>query len=72
MKKIYVFSLVIVFSFAFGRISKGHLAPSLASDITKANKGLVITNTSDESDGSLKWKRRHKKRKKSRRPNRGR
>ena len=72
MKKLYVFTVIIVFSFAFGRISKGHVSPPMSADITKANKVLIITKSSDESDGSVKWKRRHKKRKKSRSPNRGR
>ena len=45
---------------------------ALASDIHKANKVLIVTHANETSDDSIKWKRRHKKRKKSRRPNRGR
>jgi len=71
MKKICILVSVFVVSFAFGRVSEKHSAPSSPCGLSlNSQRGEVSAFNSD--DDSLKWKRRHKKRKKTRRPQRGR
>ena len=71
MNYIYVLSFVFVVSLAFGRVSgKYHVSDDGISFSNRQPVSEVSSGTS--SDDSLKWKRRHKKRKKSRRPQRGR
>ena len=73
MKKLLVLCSVIVVSVAFGRVSDKHTKIESPYDLAVSKKkGHVIESNKSSDDGSIKWKRRHKKRKKSRRPQRGR
>mgnify|MGYP006214700753 CR=1 FL=1 len=76
MKFIYkILFVVLVFSALNARISDRHqgfdpLNPSLAKQSESSQKSFESGNTDDND--SVKWKRRHKRRKKARRPKRGR
>ena len=64
----------MVLSFSFARTSGNHkivVAPD-DSVVFKTTSGLVSAKEGLDNDRSLKWKRRHKRRKKTRRPQRGR
>ena len=66
--------MLFVFSFVFGRTSNEHqivIAPDALFTFQSAN-GVVFSKDLIDDDRSIKWKRRHKRRKKSRRPQRGR
>ena len=71
MKKINILIVGVLVACAFGRISNKH-------DVSVSPYGLSYNSQKGEihvgidEDDSLKWKRRHKKRKKTRRPQRGR
>ena len=71
MKKIYLFGFLLFVAFSFGRVSTKH-AHQIGPSNTSFGGDKVFMNSEQENDDSLKWKRRHKKRKKSRRPQRGR
>ena len=71
MKKIYLISLLVFVAFAFGRVSVKHGQKIAPSNVSYGGD-KVFLNTTQDGDESIKWKRRHKKRKKSRRPQRGR
>ena len=74
MYKILVLS-VLVMSFGFARTSgKFNSADSFLDRVNSHNKTLVLSDErSGNEDASLKWKRRHKRRKKApnRKPRRG-
>ena len=73
LNKMIVLS-AIVLSFAFARTSGNHrivVAPDDSVDL-KATCGLVSAKECVDNNQSTKWKRRHKRRKKTRRPQRGR
>ena len=74
MYKILVLS-ILVMSFGFTRTSgKFNSADSFLDRANSHNKTLVLSDErSGNEDASLKWKRRHKRRKKApnRRPRRG-
>ena len=71
IKKILV--LVLLFAFGFSRASSDYqvvLAPDLIFSAAFHHAGAKIVKGSEDGD-SIKWKRRHKRRKKMRRPQRG-
>ena len=72
MNKIFALMLVVFFSFSFGREASYRtiIVSPVESYIQK--KQLEISIIGEFSDDSLQWKRRHKRRKKLRRPQRGR
>ena len=71
MKKLYILIPVLVMTFMFGRVSNKHAANISPSDLSfNSQKGELSSGSSE--DTSIRWKRRHKKRKKTRRPQRGR
>ena len=79
MKYIYKIALIciLVCSFAFARVSgnqKGISSTGFESKISYSNKKEFIPGNNEDSDNSIKWKRRHKRRKKAKnkRPTRGR
>lgn len=71
MKKKYLFGFLLFVAFSFGRVSTKH-AHQVAPSNTSYGGDKIFMNAEQDSEDSLKWKRRHKKRKKSRRPQRGR
>ena len=73
MNKIFALMLVVFFSFSFGRESSYRTIIVSPIDSYIQKKQLEISIIYDDySDGSVEWKRRHKRRKKLRRPQRGR
>ena len=71
----YILLTVCLVSFAFARTSgKFGVPSSFAQNDSYAAKKAFIPNDDNGSDNSLKWKRRHKRRKKARNrtPQRGR
>ena len=73
LNKMIVLSAVLL-SFSFARTSGNHkivVAPD-DSVVLKATCGLVSAKACIDDNQSIKWKRRHKRRKKTRRPQRGR
>ena len=71
MNYLYLLSFVIVVSVAFGRISKNHSSSDASFTFSARQFGIGDAQAASD-DENTKWKRRHKKRKKSRRPQRGR
>tara|TARA_Y100000817_G_C16822552_1_gene529585 strand:- start:36 stop:263 length:228 start_codon:yes stop_codon:yes gene_type:complete len=74
MKKLCKILLVCIFvTFAFSRASNKYSVPSENTlVITALSHNKAITETDyTENEGSLEWKRRHKRRKKMRRKKRG-
>ena len=74
MKNMIVLS-GLVFSFAFGRLSEGKdvvSPPDAVSFLTRSHAGLVTAKDFVGGDASIKWKRRHKRRKQIRGRQRGR
>ena len=78
MLNIYKILLVgaLVLSCAFARTSGKYEAPEsfMRSKISGSSKKIFMPSETKENDNSLKWKRRHKRRKKDtkRKPSRGR
>jgi len=74
MKKVCFILCLSVFSFAFGsRLSSQNMAgPYVGNLYGSGNQGSVSESSESFADNNIKWKRRHKKRKKARRPQRGR
>jgi hypothetical protein len=64
--------LVVFFSFSFGRNASYRTIIVSPVDSYIQKKQLEISIHGDCSDDSVQWKRRHKRRKKLRRPQRGR
>ncbi|MDC1050914.1 hypothetical protein OAQ87_01825 [Candidatus Marinimicrobia bacterium] len=73
MNKIFALMLVVLFSFSFGREASYRtiIISPVDSYIQKKQLEISVIHN-DFSDGSVEWKRRHKRRKKLRRPQRGR
>tara|TARA_Y100000590_G_scaffold418584_1_gene519503 strand:- start:3737 stop:3952 length:216 start_codon:yes stop_codon:yes gene_type:complete len=70
--KLFFWTTFIACSFSFGRVSSYHVVvvSPVESYIQKKQQQI---SQSDESGDSVKWKRRHKRRRKmNRRPQRGR
>ena len=78
MSKTYKILLVsaLVLSCAFARTSGKYAAPEsfIHSKISGSSEKIFLPSETKENDNSLKWKRRHKRRKKDtkRKPSRGR
>ena len=72
MNKIFSLMLVVFFSFSFGRNASYRTIIVSPVDSYIQKKQLEISIHDECSDGSTQWKRRHKRRKKLRRPQRGR
>ena len=72
MKNIFIISLIVGLGLVFGRVSEKHSFSASPYDLSYAGKKGEISPFVGEEDSSVKWKRRHKKRKKTRRPQRGR
>ena len=73
MKKKIVLILFVLFSFGFSRVSADYqvvLPPDLIFSAAFHHSGATISKAPKEGD-SVNWKRRHKRRKKMRRPQRG-
>jgi len=73
MKNVYILVSVLVFSCVFGRTSNKHTTTVSPYGLSfNSQKGELSVGVDTSDDSSVKWKRRHKKRKKTRRPQRGR
>ena len=72
MKNIYLVILTICLGLVFGRISNKHAISSSPYGLSYSGQKGEVSNFDGSSDSDLRWKRRHKKRKKTRRPQRGR
>ena len=72
MKNIYIVILIVGFGLVFGRVSNKHAINASPYGLSYSGQKGEMSNFNGEEDSSLKWKRRHKKRKKTRRPQRGR
>ena len=71
MKNIYIVILTVCFGVVFGRVSNKNSINTSPYDLSySGQKGEIHSFNGSEDD--LRWKRRHKKRKKTRRPQRGR
>tara|TARA_B110001454_G_C12410345_1_gene304873 strand:+ start:82 stop:282 length:201 start_codon:yes stop_codon:yes gene_type:complete len=64
--------LTVCFGLVFGRVSNKHVGSASPYDLSYHGQKGEISSFDGSSDSSVKWKRRHKKRKKTRRPQRGR
>tara|TARA_B100001750_G_C15320894_1_gene502171 strand:+ start:114 stop:371 length:258 start_codon:yes stop_codon:yes gene_type:complete len=74
MKIKNVLILVLLFAFGFSRASSDYqvvLAPDLIFSAAFHHAGAKIIKGPSKDGDSIKWKRRHKRRKKMRRPQRG-
>tara|TARA_B100001146_G_C16022936_1_gene365908 strand:- start:305 stop:529 length:225 start_codon:yes stop_codon:yes gene_type:complete len=71
MKYIYIVILTVCFGVVFGRVSNKHAVNTSPYDLAYGGQKGEISNFNGSED-DLRWKRRHKKRKKTRRPQRGR
>ena len=77
MKYIYQITIISLFlcSFAFARVGGNKSLPAqFESKISHGSQKQFIPGNGEENDNSLKWKRRHKRRRKAknRTPQRGR
>ena len=73
MKKIFGFTLVILVSLSFGRVSSYNVVVVSPVESFIQKKQLEVSSVNNGyGDDSVQWKRRHKRRKKIRRPQRGR
>tara|TARA_B100000902_G_C27089997_1_gene803335 strand:+ start:91 stop:312 length:222 start_codon:yes stop_codon:yes gene_type:complete len=73
MKNLYIILItVLMFSSVFARASVKHSSNVQPEGLSFSSKKAEFQQGFDSSDDDLRWKRRHKKRKKMRRPQRGR
>ena len=73
MKNFYIVILTVCFSFVFGRVSDQHSVCVSPYDLSySGQKGGEVSGFNGSDDSSVRCKTRHKKRKKTRRPQRGR
>ena len=73
MKKLFSLTLVILVSVSFARVSSYHTVVVSPVESFIQKKQLEVSSVREGfSDDSVQWKRRHKRRKKVRRPQRGR
>ena len=73
MKKLFGLTLAVLVSVSFGRVSSYHTIVVSPVESFIQKKQLEVSSVREGfSDDSLQWKRRHKRRKKVRRPQRGR
>ena len=71
MKKL-IFITLVACSFSFARVSTYHVMVVSPGESYIQKKQLEISKVEDGSDHAVQWKRRHQRRKKMRRPQRGR
>ena len=73
MKNIYIILVaVLMISGMFARASLKHTSRAPSEGLSFSSKKAEIQQGLGSSDADVRWKRRHKKRKKVRRPQRGR
>ena len=73
MKRLFCLGVVLMFSLSFARVSSYHAVVVSPVESYIQKKQLEFSAiTSVSRDTSLQWKRRHQRRKKTRRPQRGR
>jgi hypothetical protein len=73
MKNRYIILVtMLMVSGAFARASLKHTSNSPSEGLSFSSKKAEIQQGFNSSDADVRWKRRHKKRKKVRRPQRGR
>ena len=72
MKKLLCLGVVVLFSFSFGRVSSYYAVVVSPVESYIQKKQLEVSSIEGVGDSSIKWKRRHKRRRKTRRPQRGR
>ena len=73
MKKLFGLTLAILVSMSFGRVSSYNVVIVSPVESFIQKKQLEVSCVKDGyGDDSVQWKRRHKRRKKVRRPQRGR
>ena len=73
MKKLFGLTLAVLVSVSFGRVSSYHTVVVSPVESFIQKKQLEVSSVREGfSDDSAQWKRRHKRRKKVRRPQRGR
>ena len=72
MKNVYFVILTVCFGVVFGRVSNKHSVSTSPYDLSYSGQKGEIYGVNGSDDSDLRWKRRHKKRKKTRRPQRGR
>ena len=72
MKNIYIVILTVCFGVVFGRVSNKNAINTSPYDLSYSGQKGEISSFNGSDDSDLRWKRRHKKRKKTRRPQRGR
>ena len=72
MKKVLCIGVVALCSVAFARVSSYHTIVVSPVESYLQKKQHELTAVDNGHDGSVQWKRRHKRRKKMRRPQRGR
>ena len=73
MKNLYIVLMsALLISSVFARASVKHTSNTQTTGLSFSSKKAEIQQGFDSSDTDIRWKRRHKKRKKVRRPQRGR
>ena len=72
MKKLFGLTLLILLSVSFGRVASYSVVIVSPVESFIQKKQLEVSATQKGSGDSVQWKRRHKRRKKLRRPQRGR
>ena len=72
MKKLLCFGIMVLFSFSFGRVSSYYAVVVSPVESYIQKKQLEFSVRDSSSDNSAMWKRRHQRRRKARRPQRGR
>ena len=72
MKYTYIVILTVFLGVVFGRVSNKQAINTSPYDLSYSGQKGEVGASNGSDDSSLKWKRRHKKRKKTRRPQRGR
>ena len=72
MKKLFGLTVLVLFSVSFGRVASYNTIIVSPVESFVQKKQLEVSAAQNGSDDSVQWKRRHKRRKKLRRPQRGR
>ena len=72
MKKLFCLGIALLFSLSFARVSSYYAVVVSPVESYIQKKQLEFSVSDVSSDNSVMWKRRHKRRRKARRPQRGR
>jgi len=72
MKKLFGLTLLILLSVSFGRVASYGVVIVSPVESFIQKKQLEVSSVQEGLGDSVQWKRRHKRRKKIRRPQRGR